>query len=71
MVVKSGAAFERFGGIRHLAVDKTGTLTGNNPTVTRVVTDDGVSENEVLKWAASLEGSQYASACHCNRKRSE
>lgn len=56
VVVKSGAAFERFGGIRHLAVDKTGTLTGNNPTVTRVVTDDGVSENEVLKWAASLEG---------------
>src|SRR3546814_20045655 len=32
VVVKSGAAFERFGGIRHLAVDKTGTLTRNEPT---------------------------------------
>lgn len=55
VVVKSGAAFERFGGIRHLAVDKTGTLTRNEPTVTRVVTT-GASETEVLAWAASLEG---------------
>ena len=55
VVVKSGAAFERFGGIRHLAVDKTGTLTRNEPTVTRVVTT-GATENEVLAWAASLEG---------------
>ena len=55
VVVKSGAAFERFGGIRHVAVDKTGTLTRNEPTVTRVVTT-GATENEVLAWAASLEG---------------
>lgn len=54
VVVKSGAAFERFGGIRHLAVDKTGTLTRNEPTVTRVVTT-GATEDEVLAWAASLE----------------
>ncbi|HMN40377.1 MAG TPA: cation-translocating P-type ATPase [Phycisphaerales bacterium] len=55
VVVKSGAAFERFGGIRHLAVDKTGTLTRNEPTVSRVVTTDDASEDEVLAWAASLE----------------
>ena len=55
VVVKSGAAFERFGGIRHLAVDKTGTLTRNEPTVTRVVTT-GATETEVLAWAASVEG---------------
>ncbi|WP_431219300.1 heavy metal translocating P-type ATPase [Leifsonia xyli] len=54
VVVKSGAAFERFGGIRHIAVDKTGTLTRNEPTVTRVVTT-GATEDEVLAWAASLE----------------
>jgi len=54
VVVKSGAAFERFGGIRHLAVDKNGTLTRNEPTVSRVVTTD-VAEDEVLAWAASLE----------------
>ncbi|KXC07065.1 heavy metal translocating P-type ATPase [Microbacterium hominis] len=55
VVVKSGAAFERFGGIRHLAVDKTGTLTRNEPTVARVVTAAGATEDEVLAWAASLE----------------
>ena len=37
VVIKSGAAFERLGGIRHLAVDKTGTLTRNQPEVTDVV----------------------------------
>ena len=37
VVIKSGAAFERLGGIRHLAVDKTGTLTRNRPEVTAIV----------------------------------
>ena len=55
VVIKSGAAFERLGGVRHIAVDKTGTLTGNHPTVTRVVTETGVSADEVLGWAAALE----------------
>ena len=55
VVIKSGAAFERFGGIRHLAVDKTGTLTRNQPTVTRVLTTAAASPELVLEWAASLE----------------
>lgn len=41
VVIKSGAAFERLGGIRHLAVDKTGTLTRNRPEVTAVVAAAG------------------------------
>ena len=55
MIIKSGAAFERFGVIRHVAVDKTGTLTRNEPAVTAVLTVDGVSEAEALAWAAALE----------------
>ncbi len=55
VVIKSGAAFERFGGIRHLAVDKTGTLTRNEPTVARVITTVSASPELVLEWAASLE----------------
>lgn len=55
VVIKSGAAFERFGRIRHLAVDKTGTLTRNQPTVARVITSPEVSSEDVLSWAASLE----------------
>ena len=38
VVVKSGAAFERFGEIHHVAFDKTGTLTRNEPTVSAVLT---------------------------------
>ncbi|MEU3848069.1 heavy metal translocating P-type ATPase [Micrococcus terreus] len=55
VVIKSGAAFERLGGVRHLAVDKTGTLTRNQPTVTAVLTTADASEQDVLGWAAALE----------------
>ena len=55
VVITSGAAFERFGGIRHVALDKTGTLTRNEPTVARVVSGPGVSPHSVISWAASLE----------------
>ncbi|WP_342372406.1 cation-translocating P-type ATPase [Propioniciclava soli] len=55
VIIKSGAAFERLGTIRHLVVDKTGTLTRNQPTVTAIATTEGVSEAEVLGWAAAIE----------------
>ena len=55
VVVKSGAAFERLGTIRHLAMDKTGTLTRNEPSVVRVLTAPGAGETEVLSLAAAVE----------------
>ena len=55
VIIKSGAIFERFGDIRHVALDKTGTLTRNEPTVTAVLTTDDASEDQVLSWAAGLE----------------
>ena len=55
VVIKSGAAFERLGGIRHLAVDKTGTLTRNQPEVTGVVPADGFDRKQVLSFAAAVE----------------
>ena len=55
VVIKSGAAFERLGGIRHLAVDKTGTLTRNQPEVTGVVPADGFDRTQVLSFAAAVE----------------
>mgnify|MGYP006376773005 CR=1 FL=1 len=55
VIIKSGAVFERFGTIHHIAVDKTGTLTRNEPTVTAVLTADGVTEAQALHWAAALE----------------
>ncbi|WP_312979295.1 cation-translocating P-type ATPase [Corynebacterium sp.] len=55
VVVKSGAAFERLGTVRHVAVDKTGTLTRNEPTVAAVVTTGSVDADRALQWAAALE----------------
>ncbi|WP_334169726.1 HAD-IC family P-type ATPase, partial [Timonella senegalensis] len=55
VIIKSGAAFERFGVIRHIAVDKTGTLTQNKPTVSEVLTVDGVAREQALSCAAALE----------------
>lgn len=58
VIIKSGSAFERLGDIGHLAFDKTGTLTQNRPTVVEVLTagtDTGVTEGDVLRWAATLE----------------
>ncbi|MCM3907213.1 heavy metal translocating P-type ATPase [Trueperella bernardiae] len=55
VVIKSGAAFERLGGIRHLAVDKTGTLTQNQPEVNGVVPAEGFDRAQVLAFAAAVE----------------
>jgi len=55
VIIKSGAIFERFGDIGHVAFDKTGTLTRNQPTVTAVVPAADVTEEQVLAWAAALE----------------
>lgn len=55
VIIKSGAVFERFGTVRHVAVDKTGTLTRNEPAVTAVLTANGIAEEQALAWAAALE----------------
>ncbi|WP_416875602.1 heavy metal translocating P-type ATPase [Kitasatospora sp. SC0581] len=55
VLVKGGAALEALGAIRAVALDKTGTLTRNRPTVVRVATLDGHSRDTVLAVAAALE----------------
>lgn len=55
VIIKSGAAFERLGSLRRIAVDKTGTLTRNQPVVTQVQTVDDATREEVLAVAAALE----------------
>lgn len=56
IVIKSGQAFEQLGTIRTVALDKTGTLTRNEPQVVEVVSV-GYTEREVLGFAAALETS--------------
>ncbi|MDH6282927.1 heavy metal translocating P-type ATPase [Prescottella agglutinans] len=55
VLVKGGAALEALGKIGGIALDKTGTLTRNQPTVIDVATADGATRDEVLAIAAALE----------------
>ncbi len=55
VLVKGGAALEALAGVRIVALDKTGTLTRNEPRVVTVLTADGSTESEVLRAAAALE----------------
>ncbi|WP_017975737.1 heavy metal translocating P-type ATPase [Actinopolyspora halophila] len=55
VLVKGGAALEALGRVRGVALDKTGTLTRNEPAVVEVTTADGISREHVLGLAAALE----------------
>ena len=54
-LVKGGAALEAMGRIRTVALDKTGTLTRNRPTVTETAPASGHTAEQVLAVAAALE----------------
>src|ERR1700730_5045519 len=56
ILIKNGEALERGRKIDVVVLDKTGTLTEGRPAVTDIiVAKDGVTEDEVLRIAASLE----------------
>ena len=55
VLIKGGAALEALGAVRTVAVDKTGTLTRNHPTVTEVVPAVGADPAAVLAVAAAVE----------------
>ena len=59
ILIRGAEALETAHRIRTVALDKTGTLTTGRPTVTNVVAN-GVSEDELLRVAASAErGSEH------------
>ncbi|MDP9420760.1 MAG: cadmium-translocating P-type ATPase [Actinomycetota bacterium] len=55
VLIKGGAALEAMGRVRIVALDKTGTLTRNDPRVVEVIATDGADPQEVLAVAAALE----------------
>ncbi|MHC1547243.1 heavy metal translocating P-type ATPase [Phyllobacterium sp. K27] len=63
VLIKDAEALERFANVDTLIVDKTGTLTEGKPKLTDIVTAGGISENDLLGFAASLEkGSEHTLA---------
>ena len=60
VLFRDAAAIENFRKVDTLIVDKTGTLTEGKPRVERCIATPGQTEDEVLRWAASLDqGSEH------------
>jgi Cd2+/Zn2+-exporting ATPase len=55
VLFKGGAYLESLADIKAIAFDKTGTLTAGKPAVTDIVPSSGLTENELLTIAASVE----------------
>ena len=54
-IIKGGIHLETLGRVDTVVLDKTGTLTLGQPSVTRVICADGVETEEVLRLAAAAE----------------
>ena len=54
-LIKGGAAIEQLAGVNAIALDKTGTITANRPTVIEIITADGTARSAVLAVAGALE----------------
>jgi Cu+-exporting ATPase len=61
ILFRSSEALERAGKVKKIVLDKTGTVTRGQPSVTGIVVNDAtVDENELLRLAASVEkGSEH------------
>ncbi|MBQ8391011.1 MAG: heavy metal translocating P-type ATPase [Clostridia bacterium] len=55
ILYKTSAALEHTGRIKIVALDKTGTITKGEPSVTDIIPADNVTEEELLKVAVTLE----------------
>ena len=55
ILFKTGEALEEAGKTEIIALDKTGTITSGEPKVTELVPVSGITEEELLKTAFSLE----------------
>ncbi|MEO6054616.1 MAG: cation-translocating P-type ATPase [Chthoniobacterales bacterium] len=55
VLIKGGAYLEALGGLRALAVDKTGTITEGKPRVLSVLSFHDTSDAEILRIAAAID----------------
>lgn len=60
VLIRNGEALQQAGRLTTIVLDKTGTITQGKPAVTSLVPVQGVSEQELLLLAASIEaGSEH------------
>lgn len=55
ILFKNSASLERAHAVKVVAMDKTGTITAGEPSVTEIVPLNGADERELLRLAASVE----------------
>lgn len=55
ILFKTAVSLETAGKVNVIALDKTGTITNGTPVVTDIVPAEGIEEEELLVFAASLE----------------
>ena len=55
ILYKTAEALQETGNVQIIALDKTGTITKGEPVVTDLLPAAGVTEGELLAWAAALE----------------
>ena len=55
ILFKTAVSLEETGKVQIVALDKTGTITTGEPTVTDMLPAEGIKEEELLYYAASLE----------------
>ena len=55
IMFKTAVSLEEAGKVQIVALDKTGTITSGQPKVTNVIPARGISQEELLQYAASLE----------------
>ncbi len=60
ILFKNSAALEQAHKLTAIVLDKTGTITAGEPTVTNIITADGIDEADALRLAAAAErGSEH------------
>jgi Cu+-exporting ATPase len=55
ILMRSGQAFQTFGQVRRIILDKTGTLTAGKPSVAGVLPAEGVDHFQLLRLAGAVE----------------
>lgn len=71
ILFKTAVSLEETGRVKAVILDKTGTITSGNPSVTDIIPADGVSAAELMTFAASLESKSEHPLAKAIMKKSE